>query len=158
MLSSEGPRTKSTTSVEAYPDAYRERKECIRREDLSDPASGSWSEPRGSVFSASCCRSRSSQVGDDCASLGALWQIAKLDAASWVGSPCRSKRGSSQFGKRPGGLGESFQSDMGVSVREGCAFVADQRHDHGVGDAGVLEQRYRGVPKAVENSVRSLSV
>lgn len=40
--------------------------------------------------------------------------------------------------------------DVSVSLRDGCAFVSDQRHDNGVRNASILEQANRGVPQRVE--------
>ena len=41
-------------------------------------------------------------------------------------------------------------SDVSVLLRDGCAFVSDQRHDNGVKNASILEQANRGVPQRVQ--------
>ena len=48
--------------------------------------------------------------------------------------------------------------DVSVSLRDGCAFVSDQRHDNGVRNASILEQANRGVPQRVEAQLERLAL
>ena len=45
---------------------------------------------------------------------------------------------------------QSVPADVSISLRDGCAFVSDQRHDNGVRNASIFEQADRGVPQRVE--------
>ena len=47
--------------------------------------------------------------------------------------------------------------DVSVSLRDGCAFVSDQRHDNSVRNASILEQADRGVPQRVETQFEYLA-
>ena len=59
----------------------------------------------------------------------------------------------SNFWKRLRSTGKCLFADVRVAVTHRRA--PDHCHRHGIGDAGVLEQRNRGVTQAVKASVRS---
>ena len=44
--------------------------------------------------------------------------------------------------------------DMSVSLRDGRAFVSDERHDNGVRNASILEQADSGVPQRMGRDYR----
>ena len=47
--------------------------------------------------------------------------------------------------------------DMSVSLRDGRAFMSDERHDNGVRNAGILEQTDGSVPQRVETQFEYLA-
>ena len=47
--------------------------------------------------------------------------------------------------------------DMSVSLRDGRAFVSDERHDNGVRNASILEQADSGVPQRVKTQFEYLA-